>query len=219
MKKNNKLTLVKFNFNIIAILTLAFFLMASGCKPKKDLTKTDNGDDKEKEEIVTVDPNIVKSKATLQKLLDNYSDYSIEDKEKIIANIKALDLKNTEIDAMITKLETKIAEEKEKIRKEKEEAAKPENRLKKLFDEIATASSEADANTKITEALKMFSSSTSNVFIIISMNGDVPDYDKPSNITKYLNYLKDTKTNTNTIEKLKYNDNNKITSIILTKLK
>ena len=217
MKRNIKLTSIKFSINIVAILALSLFLIASGCKSKKEIVPIDDNKDKETEEIVKVDPNIAKSKATLQKLLDNYGDYSIEEKEEIIAKIKALNLKDNEIDAMIVKLEAQIAEEKEKIKKENEDAAKPENRLKKYFNDIATASSETDANNKITEALKMFSSFSSNVLIIISESEYGKDYDKPTNITKYLNYLKDSKNNVNAVEEIKYDADNKIKTLILRK--
>ena len=208
----------KFNFNIITILILSLFLITSACKTKKEII--DIKDDKETEEVVDkVDPNIAKSKATLQKMIDNYDDYSIEDKEASIAKIKTLNLNDDEIDGMITTLETKIAEEKEKIRKEKEDAAKPENRLKKYFNNIATASNSTDADYNIKETLKMFKTTTATVLIIISEGDYGKDYDKPTNITKYLNQLKDTKNNINAVEEIKYDDNNKIKTLILRKKK
>ncbi|MBN1251274.1 MAG: hypothetical protein JXR51_09540 [Bacteroidales bacterium] len=215
MKKTNKLNLAKFYFNIVAIIAFSIFLMSSGCKSKKEIVSIDD----QTEDVVKVNPEIEKSKATLQKLIDQYDSYTIEEKEVIIANIKSLDLKNNEIDAMINTLETKIAEEKAKIKKENEDAAKPENKLKKYFDEIANASSETDADNKINQALQMFSSASSNVLIIISENDNMKDYDKPTNISKYLNYLKDTKTNVNIVNEIKFDENNKIKTLILKKIK
>jgi len=213
--KTKKTNLI--NLNIITILTLSLFLMVSSCKSKKPAVTIED-DIENKEEIVKADPNIAISKATLQKVIDNYDDYSIEDKEAIIAKIKALNLKDDKIDGMITTIETKITEEKEKIRKEKEEAAKPANRLVKYFKSIANATSTTDADYNIKQAMNMFKSPAATVLIIISEGDYGKDYDKPTNITKYLRKIKDTKTILDSVEEIKY-ENNKIKTLILRKKK
>jgi len=210
--KNNNLI----NFKVFTVLTLSLFLVFSSCKSKKEIVTIE--DDKEKEEIVKVDPNIAISIATLQKLINNYDDYSIEDKEASIAKIKTLQLKNKKVDEMIVTLEDRIASEKEKIKKAKD-AAKPENRLIKFFGNIASASSSTDADYNISQALKMFNSPAANVLVIINEENYVKDYDKPTNIKKYLERLKDTKNSNVSVEEIKYDANKKIKTLILRKIK
>jgi hypothetical protein len=55
------------------------------------------------------------------------------------------------------------------------------------------------------------------VLIIISQAGGFNDYDRPTTIGKYLDYLKDQKVYTNTIEQVKYDSNGKITELELIK--
>jgi len=69
----------------------------------------------------------------------------------------------------------------------------------------------------INDALKLFASPDSPVLVIISKAGGTVDYDRPTTILNYLNYLKDTKNNINTIENIKYNGSGKITELELMK--
>ncbi|HWA33607.1 MAG TPA: hypothetical protein VG737_05735 [Cyclobacteriaceae bacterium] len=118
------------------------------------------------------------------------------------------------------------AEEAENARKEQEEAARreaeakastPKAKLGKYFDGIANAASTASANSSINEALAMFASPETPVLIIISGSGDQKDYDRPTTIKDYLNYLKDQKKNINKIENLQIDASGKITEVELRK--
>ena len=97
----------------------------------------------------------------------------------------------------------------------KEEA--PEQKLAGYFQDIATASSLNDANTAIYEALSLFTSPDALVLIIISEEGGVPDYDKPTTANKYLNYIKDQKSNANKIKKAVLDSDGKIKELELIK--
>ncbi len=119
-------------------------------------------------------------------------------------------------------------EEEERKRKEAEDAANAKKQsessstaktvvLAKYFDSIASASNATAANNSINEALTMFSSPETPVLIIISGQGDQKDYDRPTTIMNYLNYLKDQKKNANTVEDLKYDASGKITEVELRK--
>jgi hypothetical protein len=93
----------------------------------------------------------------------------------------------------------------------------PKVKLGEYFDAIANSSSTASANTSINEALTMFVSAQCGVLIIISQENGKKDYDRPTTITAYLNYLKDQKKNINSIENLKVDDSGKITEVELRK--
>ncbi len=197
--------------NKLFIIVISVSLLgASSCKSKKPIV------DPVKDEVKKVDPNIMKSKTALQKILDDDGTMSIDEKEKILADIKKLNLDDEELNKLIAQVEDKIAKEKEELERKKE-AAKPENMLKSYFNKIAKAPSDNDANKHIQDALNMFTSDKSTVLIIIAQDANMKDYDKPTNISKYLNYLKDTKNNTNSIDEIKWDANNKIKTLILKK--
>jgi hypothetical protein len=197
----------------LLIMVFAMFVIGNtGCKDKKVIT--DNPDPKE--DVVKVDENLVKAKSTLQAILDDPSSKSLAEKEKIIADIKALNLNDPEVNEMIKQIEASINKEKEDIKKA-EEDAKPENVLKRYFDGIANAGSETEAKELIQKALELFTSEKANVLIIVHKDANFTDYDEPTNITKYLNYLKDTKKNLNNVEKIHYDANNKIKTLELIK--
>lgn len=112
-----------------------------------------------------------------------------------------------------------LAEEKAKKETEEKERAKraPYEKLESYFSKIATANKAEDANKLITEAQDMFSSLSTPVLIIIYNQAGTKDYDKPSDINKYLNFLKDQKKNLNKVDDLQFDSNGKITEVTLNK--
>ena len=113
------------------------------------------------------------------------------------------------------------AAEMDRQRKEREEAearsSEPYSRLEGYFNSIATASSSSSANGTIQEALGLFASEDTPVLIVISESGGVKDYDRPTTIRAYLNYLKDVKKNSNRVGKLHFDNTNKIVEVELIK--
>ncbi len=89
--------------------------------------------------------------------------------------------------------------------------------LSGYFDAIANASSTASANSSIQEALTMFASPMVPVLIAIYYGPDDVDYDEPTTIDKYLNYIKDQRKNANKINDIKTNGAGKITELELIK--
>lgn len=108
-------------------------------------------------------------------------------------------------------------EAEQRARESESKATAPKVKLSQYFDAIASSGSAASANTSITEALSMFASPETPVLIIISDAGGVKDYDKPTTIKNYLNYLKDQKKNINAISSLVTDGNGKITELELKK--
>jgi hypothetical protein len=96
-------------------------------------------------------------------------------------------------------------------------AAAPKERLGNYFETITNSRDLSSANTNISEALLLFASPETPVLIIISESGGQKDYDRPTTIKDYLNYLKDQKKNVNKIEKLQFDGSGKITEVELRK--
>lgn len=127
--------------------------------------------------------------------------------------------------------EANLRKEEEQKRKEAEEAARreaearqnemaanaPKAKLNQYFQSIAGSGNAASANSSINEALSLFASPDTPVLIVISEEGGQKDYDRPTTIRQYLNYLKDTKKNSNSISNLQFDNSGKITEVELRK--
>jgi seryl-tRNA synthetase len=105
---------------------------------------------------------------------------------------------------------------KEKADREAKTAA-PSMQLDGYFNAIVNSSSPTAANGTIQEALTLFATEDAPVLIVISESGGIKDYDRPTTIKAYLNYLKDVKKNTNRISNLQFNSANKIVEVELVK--
>lgn len=119
-------------------------------------------------------------------------------------------------------LRRKEAEENE--RREAEARAKasetePYSKLEQYFNAIGGAGSVASANSSINEALTLFTSADAPVLIVISESGGQKDYDRPTTIKDYLNYLKDQKKRADKIGNLQFDSSGKITEVELIKQK
>ena len=127
--------------------------------------------------------------------------------------------------------ESKLRTEEEQKRKDAEEAARrdaearqnealanaPKAKLNQYFQSIASSSNAASANSSINEAMTLFSSPDTPVLIVISEENGQKDYDRPTTIRQYLNYLKDTRNNANSISNLQFDSSGKITEVELRK--
>lgn len=96
-------------------------------------------------------------------------------------------------------------------------ASEPRTKLNQYFNTISNSSTAASANSSINEALSLFASADTPVLIVISESGGQKDYDRPTTIKAYLNYLKDQKKNINSISDLKFDASGKITEVELRK--
>lgn len=88
-------------------------------------------------------------------------------------------------------------------------------KLESYFDAIANASTLQSANSTIREAMGMFSNQNAPVLIVIHEESGVKDYDEPTTIERYLNYLKDTKKNLNFISDIRMDGSGKVTELEL----
>ncbi len=163
---------------------------------------------------------IGQAKSELQALLAN-KDMSVEDKERRLNYVKGLGVSDEpEVASLISKLESEIKVEKERLAAEAKKKAEEEARRKAeeerlatekaaptiydYFDNIVVASDATEANRLISKALSLFTSPDAPVLIIINQEDGITDYDKPTTIKKYFEYLKDQKKDLNKIEKVIY---------------
>lgn len=88
-------------------------------------------------------------------------------------------------------------------------------RLQSLFNSISVSGSADGANQSIQTALSMFSNQDTPVLIVIHEERGLKDYDEPTTIRRYLEYLKDTKKNMNLISSVRMDANGKVTELEL----
>lgn len=87
--------------------------------------------------------------------------------------------------------------------------------LENAFNGVANASSVNGADQSIQQALSMFSNQETPVLIVIHEENGIKDYDEPTTIKKYLDYLKDTKKNLNYISDIRLDANGKVSELEL----
>ena len=88
-------------------------------------------------------------------------------------------------------------------------------RLESSFNAIVQASNVNAANQSIQETLAMFSNQETPVLIVIHEENGIKDYDEPTTIKRYLEYLKDTKKNLNYISDIRLDGSGKVSELEL----
>ncbi|WP_291783440.1 nucleoid-structuring protein H-NS [Cecembia sp.] len=92
-------------------------------------------------------------------------------------------------------------------------------KLENYFNSVAQSSNVDAANRTIGEAMGMFSNQQTPVLIVIHEENGIKDYDEPTTIEKYLNYLKDTKKNLNFISDIRLDGNGRVSELELRRKK
>lgn len=88
-------------------------------------------------------------------------------------------------------------------------------KLENYFNRLAAAGNVSLANQTIQEVLGMFSNQETPILIVIHEENGIKDYDEPTTIKKYLEYLKDTKKNLNFISDIRMDSNGKVSELEL----
>ena len=210
---------MKSKITTIMMVLLAAFITIGGttsCKSKKKLAKeAAEAEYKSKVEQAITDLNAI---------LDDETGWTLEEKEARVKTIKDWNLQNAEVDDLLFQVEKKLA--RERAQRDEEERRAAEERTKadaadvvlgRNFSSIANAGSVSQANRVINETMNLFESPDVPVLIIIKQNAGFNDYDRPTTIEKYLNYLKDQKKATEKVFGVKYNNNGKINELELIK--
>ncbi len=213
---------MKNKITTVVMILLAALITLGGntsCKSKKRLAR----------EAAEAEYNAKVAEAVrdLTAILDDETDWTLEEKEYRVQTIKDWNLQNAEVDELLFQVEKKLAreraqadkraEEERKRAEEEAQAKQPKVVLETNFGRIATASSTTQANNIINETLELFSTNHVPVLIIISQAGGFNDYDRPTTIENYLNYLKDQKVSRNKVATFKVNDSGKIIELELIK--
>ena len=133
------------------------------------------------------------------------------------AALKKQQQQQLEEEARKKEAEERARREAEVRREAEEKVMAPRAKLGQYFESISTSGNVTAANSSINEALTMFASPEVPVLIVISESNGKKDYDRPTTIKNYLNYLKDQKKNINSIAELKVDGNGKITEVELRK--
>ena len=200
------------------VLLVAFITLGgtTSCKSKQQLAK-----EAAEAEFQSRYEQAVKD---LSGILDDETLWSLEEKEARVQTIKNWNLQNAEVDDLISQVEKKLARERAQKVEEERQAAEKNDKIEaadavlgRNFNSIANASSISQANRVINETLGMFESPNVPVLIIIKQNAGFNDYDRPTTIEQYLNYVKDQKKATEKVHEIKYNSNGKINELELIK--
>lgn len=204
--------------NIILVITmlLVTILGTTSCGNNKESAKKE------------YEAKVVQAKKDLNAIINGETQWTLEEQILRINEIEKSDLQEQEIKELIVKAKDRTAEQNnederlaEEVRlrmleSEEADATKPKTSLEDYFTIIAAAPDSETANKKISEALSLFSSPDVPVLIIVYQLGDIVDYDAPTTIYQYLNYIKDQKIVNVDINNIKY-DNNKIIELELIK--
>lgn len=193
----------------------------AGCKSQKKIAAERAASERAEQ--------IKQAKQDLLKIINDQGDMTLDEKEDNLSEIKGMNLGDPEVDALIERAEETISEERARLRKLEEEKRRKKieeqhmeeqkfGKIEDYFDAIAGSKSLEMANTRINEALKFFASPDVPVLIIIYKEGNLKDYDKPTTIRKYLEWIKDQGKNVNKIHNVQFDANGKITELELIKM-
>ncbi len=205
-------------FGIFALGLLTVSLTHTGCSGKK---KAEQAAAEERAR------QIERAKQMLREILADTSS-SLEEKEAKLDQVRSMNLSDPEVIQLIGEVEAALLKERQALEKQKEEEAKAaaekerraklKQNLESQFNAIASASSIEEANRQIEQTLQSFASAQVPVLTIIAMNGEgLKDYDRPSTIRKFLDYLKDQKQVPAQIHQIRFNEAGKISELELIK--
>lgn len=188
-------------FWLIIFLTITL-LGSTSCKRKKKLAAEmarqealAEAEAAEEERMREMD--LVKNQ--LQSLIDNPAGSfdDLRDKERELMQIKYANYDDPQIQSLIKQAEYALQSERENLDneansgKQEAEAVTMKDQLLDHFQSISNAGSPSLANIRIQNALEIFSSPNAPVLIIISEERGRKEYDRPTTIKRYLEYLKD----------------------------
>lgn len=209
--------MIQINRNMLFLILISLMLGIgfTGCKSKKKLAR--------EQAAIEHAEKMQQARQNLESILYDDGSMTLEEKERLLRETKTMGVDDPELLMMLRDAEELLKNERASLEKEKEKETKKEivltkeQQLEKYFMEISGAPSIDAANRIINDALGMFASPEAPVLIIISQSGGMTDYDRPTNIREYLNYLKDQKKNINKIESINLDQNGKIVDVELIK--
>jgi len=213
---------------LLVALLLAGTAGMTGCKKKKELAAA------EAAAAAELQAQIDQAKSMLLAILEDNTLDNVDANYATLDEVKAMNLSDPEVLKLVIDVQEKLADDKaalallveERLAAERAAAALEAENMKIENDKILINKSflalsvEKDldkANNIINNTLPMFSSPDAVVLIIVSEENGKKDYDRPTNIKDYLDYLKDRKSYTSTVEIIRYDDFGKISELELRK--
>ncbi|HLO90415.1 MAG: hypothetical protein ACM3ME_04440 [Chloroflexota bacterium] len=210
---------VSLRFIMMLILAVSLGSGLSSCQSQKKLAK--------KRAAQELAEKTAQAKKDLQAIINDNGQMTLEEKEFKLNSIKRMNLEDQEVKDLIVQAEEKLASERAAVERKKEEERLAKEREAKdrgkyssivdAFSAVAGARDVSAANIAIREALMQFSNEDVPVLILISQDGDIKDYDEPTTIKKYLEYIKDQKKSPNKVLSADYDSNGKIKLLELQK--
>lgn len=193
-------------------------VVGSGCKNKKKVVESTPEPVVQQE-----DDRLTRIKDQLRAMLNapaSRSMQELEGKERRLRDIKNLGLSDPTIVELISQVESKLAEERKTLEfdAQSNSAQNKKAKITSALNDIVRAGNTNIANMKIEQALELFSSEDAPVLIVIHQSGGIKDYDRPTTIKKYLNYLKDQGKNPNAVNNVSYDPSGKIKELELIKI-
>lgn len=211
--------IVSLRLIMMLILAISMGSGLSSCQSQKKLAK--------KKAAQELAEKIAQAKKDLTAIINDDGRMTLEEKEFKLNSIKRMNLEDQEVKDLIVQAEEKIAAERSALERKKEEdrlakerAAKDKGMYSSIndaFSAVAGARDVSAANLAIREALTQFSNDDVPVLILLSEEGDIKDYDEPTTIKKYLEYIKDQKKSPNKVINAAYDSNGKIKELELQK--
>lgn len=168
------------------------------------------------EQLKVQEQKVAAARNKLYDLLVNKQNLSADELEAEMNKIKAQNLGDEEINELLSRLEKKISDMRKFATTEMSLKTKLESSFQSIAD-AARAGNTTMANSLIEGALNYFSAPDVPVLIIISREGSIVDYDKPTTIKNYLNFLKDQKESRNNIDSYQIDPAGKIKELDLIK--
>lgn len=214
----------KFRIFLMMMLIVSLGAGFTSCKSSKKALK--------KKAAMELAEKTAKAKSDLLAIINDDGKMTLEEKEFKLATIKRMNLEDQEVKDLIAQAEDILSAERAAIERRKEEERlrkEQEARERELreggqyrainmaLDAVANAGDVSTANAKIREALAAFASDDVPVLILISSDGDIKDYDKPTTIKKYLEFIKDQKKSLNKVLDAVMDSNGKIKELELIK--
>ena len=209
---------------LIAILMTSTAGM-TGCKKKKELAAA------EAAAAAQLADDITKATKMLEGILNDNTLDNIEKNEATLEMVKSMNLQDPGVLNLIIKAQEKLESDRvaraeileaERLAEERRlaelETANTNNLLNRQFAALTGEQDYEKANNIINNILPMFASKEVPVLIIISEENGMKDYDKPTTIDKYLNYLKDRKAYKAEVENIIYDESGKIKDLELRKI-
>lgn len=208
---------------MIILMVVSIAIGGTSCKSKKKIAA--------EKAAIELANKIEQAKASLRDLLRDDNSKTYQEKKNELDRIKDMQLRDPEVEDLINQVEAKLEKERKEILKQQEDEARKRaedearqaqqsklDNINSHFFAVASAPSVTEANTRIDRAISLYASKDVPVLIILSKYGnDQKDYDRPTTIEKYLNYIKDIRKYNKRIEDLKYDDFGKIIEIELIK--